>query len=276
MQTTAFYDTYMPDQVQFYNQSTIILDQNYCMEPTYTSVPIVQPQIKLDPYTYTEYYCPMEFYADYQPNYATMPEPLLQPVYPHIQAVSEPIPTSSLTTATFTKLSTGSEFSSSSTSPTNFSVLSSSPGCSSSPSSSSSNSNAAMNVQLPPEICAKVFCPPSAVNPNGHHRMPRRNKVELQEKRNHKCNVPGCTKVYTKSSHLKAHQRIHTGEKPYNCLWPNCNWRFARSDELTRHLRKHTGAKPFRCQNCARCFARSDHLQLHMKRHEPKTGRQSW
>ena len=39
----------------------------------------------------------------------------------------------------------------------------------------------------------------------------RQSSKELDNKRTHKCYFPSCNKSYTKSSHLKAHQRVHTG-----------------------------------------------------------------
>ncbi|RXN16560.1 transcription factor Sp4 isoform X2 [Labeo rohita] len=99
-----------------------------------------------------------------------------------------------------------------------------------------------------------------------------RNNSAPSKKKQHVCHMEGCGKVYGKTSHLRAHLRWHTGERPFVCNWIFCGKRFTRSDELQRHRRTHTGEKRFECPECSKRFMRSDHLSKHIKTHQNKKG----
>ncbi|XP_036411475.1 transcription factor Sp4-like [Megalops cyprinoides] len=99
-----------------------------------------------------------------------------------------------------------------------------------------------------------------------------RSSGDAGKKKQHVCHMEGCGKVYGKTSHLRAHLRWHTGERPFVCNWIFCGKRFTRSDELQRHRRTHTGEKRFECPECSKRFMRSDHLSKHIKTHQNKRG----
>lgn len=93
------------------------------------------------------------------------------------------------------------------------------------------------------------------------------NRAGSDKKKQHICHFQDCGKVYGKTSHLRAHLRWHSGERPYVCGWSFCGKKFTRSDELQRHRRTHTGEKRFQCPECLKRFMRSDHLSKHLKTH---------
>uniref|UniRef100_A0A8D0GFG5 Zinc finger protein 408 n=1 Tax=Sphenodon punctatus TaxID=8508 RepID=A0A8D0GFG5_SPHPU len=80
----------------------------------------------------------------------------------------------------------------------------------------------------------------------------------------HLCTV--CGKALRDPHTLRAHERLHSGERPFRC--PLCPKAYPLATKLRRHQKAHQGDKPHRCTICGMGYALLQSLRRHQLTHK--------
>ncbi|XP_078685680.1 uncharacterized protein LOC144918633 isoform X2 [Branchiostoma floridae x Branchiostoma belcheri] len=84
---------------------------------------------------------------------------------------------------------------------------------------------------------------------------------DADKERPFKCRF--CNYAATQRTHLRCHERTHTGEKPYKC--DICGYAAAQKTNLNSHKRVHSGERPYKCKMCPYAAIQRSNLTSHYR-----------
>ncbi|XP_074005800.1 zinc finger protein 408 [Numenius arquata] len=82
----------------------------------------------------------------------------------------------------------------------------------------------------------------------------------------HLCTV--CGKELRDPHTLRAHERLHTGERPFRC--EKCGKSYTLATKLRRHQKSHQADKPYKCELCGMGYTLPQSLARHVLTHKAK------
>ncbi|XP_009952690.1 PREDICTED: zinc finger protein 408, partial [Leptosomus discolor] len=80
----------------------------------------------------------------------------------------------------------------------------------------------------------------------------------------HLCTV--CGKALRDPHTLRAHERLHTGERPFRC--EQCGKSYTLATKLRRHQKSHLAGKPYKCKLCGMGYTLPQSLARHVLTHK--------